>query len=279
MPSASSRIGYAWPSVAPVEGDALEGHLVARQERGDPVRRRVESRADEPHRDLGLLGGDHLQRLQVAARQLGDAGRDRGRHRRQRVERGHVELQDAGCPCGAAARGERGAEGHRHLAEEPARSANADHTFFAVDHLGDLGAALDHHEERPLVALVGEVLARHEVDVLDRAGQVLEGRLGQGREDLDGAKRLDGDHAGDSSVTGHGSRVTSTTFRVIRRTYRRANATSTPAFRAHGEGARMPQSTVTRRRRPVGAAGARALRRSRARRSRAPGSRAVGAAR
>ena len=190
---------------------------------------RIEPRADDSHLGLGLLGGDRLQRVEVAACESRDAGRNRRRLRREGVEDGHVELDDASSPGGPAAGRERRAQGHRDLAEELPRLAHPDHAFFAVDHLGDLGAPFDHHEERTLIAFVREVLARKQVDVLDRPREVLEGLGGERSEDRDAAQPLDGDHAGDSCVIGHSRPVAATTNRIIRRTYRRGIAASTLA--------------------------------------------------
>ncbi len=64
---------------------------------------------------------------------------------------------------GSAARkptGKTRAERDRHLAEEVARVALADDALDPVDELDRLDPALEHREERPLVALVGRVLAR-----------------------------------------------------------------------------------------------------------------------
>ena len=105
---------------------------------------------------------------------------------------------------GAAAGRERGAERHRHLAEELPRLAHADHALLAVDDLGDLGTSLDDHEERPLVALVREVLAGQQADVLDRPRQVLERLRRQRLEDRDATEPVDGDHAGNSGLIGRG---------------------------------------------------------------------------
>ena len=86
-------------------------------------------------------------------------------------------------------------ERDRHLAEDVARTALADDALDPVDELDRLDAALEHGEERPLVALVRRVLARHEADVGRRAGEPLALRRAESREDRD-AGDLVGRHHG-----------------------------------------------------------------------------------
>jgi hypothetical protein len=83
---------------------------------------------------------------------------------------------------------------HSHLAEEPARGAGAYDPLLAADDLGDLDRPGDDHEQRPLVALVGEVLPRGEPDVLHGAREIVQRRIGQRSEDPDPAQLGNGDH-------------------------------------------------------------------------------------
>ena len=234
MPAAADQLEdrVRLPLDGLVQRDAFERDLVAREEPGHPVHTRIEARPDDAHLGLGLLGGDRLQGVEVAPREAGDASRHRRRHRGERVVHRHVELDDARELRSPAAGRERGAQRHRHLAEELSRLADADHALLAVDHLGDLGTPLDDHEQRPLVALVREVLAGQQADVLHRLRQVLERLRRQGLEDRDATESVDGDHAGNSEIIGEWRcPVAPTTYRVIGRTYRSAVARSTPRRR------------------------------------------------
>ena len=84
---------------------------------------------------------------------------------------------------GSAARNPTGkavAERDRHLPEDVARLPPADDALDPVDELDRLDAALEHREQRPLVALVHRVLAGREADVGRGAGEPL--ALGRRRE-------------------------------------------------------------------------------------------------
>ena len=61
----------------------------------------------------------------------------------------------------------------------------ADDALDPVDELDRLDAALEHGEQRALVALVGRVLARHEADIGRHPGQPLAGVPIERREDRD----------------------------------------------------------------------------------------------
>ena len=86
-------------------------------------------------------------------------------------------------------------EHDRHLAEDVAGLPLADDALDPVDELDRLDPTLEHGEERPLVALVRRVLARHEADVAAaRAEPLALGRL-EAREDREPPDLLRGDHA------------------------------------------------------------------------------------
>src|SRR5204862_454425 len=78
-----------------------------------------------------------------------------------------------------------GPERDRHLADDVARVALADEPVDPVRHLHRLDATLEEAEERALVALVSDVLARREGDVGSRAGELLAVARLQSGEDPD----------------------------------------------------------------------------------------------
>ena len=88
--------------------------------------------------------------------------RDVGRHGRDGVVVVRLDPHDARRLRRAEADREHRPERDRHLAEDVARLALADDALDPVDELDRLDAALEHGEERPLVALVRRVLARRE---------------------------------------------------------------------------------------------------------------------
>ena len=85
--------------------------------------------------------------------------------------------------------------------------ALADDALDPVDELDRLDAALEHGEERALVALVRGVLARRERDVRRRAREPLALGLGEAGEDRDRADLLGGDHPASLSARGCGTPV------------------------------------------------------------------------
>ena len=122
------------------------------------------------------VGGDALQAARAAhpvRRELADLLRDVGRRGGDGVVVVRLDAHHPRRLGGAEADREDGAERDRHLAEDVAGVALADHALDPVDELDRLDAALEHGEERALVALVRRVLARDEADVGRRAREPL----------------------------------------------------------------------------------------------------------
>ena len=133
-------------------------------------------------RTLGLRG-KALQAAGAADAVGGELADLLARSRRRRGDRVVVVRLDphhARGLGGAEADREDGAERDRHLAEDVARVALADDALDAVDEPHRLDAAVEHREERPLVALVSRELARAEADVGRGAADAL--ALGRARD-------------------------------------------------------------------------------------------------
>jgi hypothetical protein len=196
--------------------------LVVVQRRAGPARRAVGRIGRHPVvRDLvaveeaaqlagAVVAGTRQHQAAFARRCRGDAlepadalGGDR-RHLRQdlrmrrgeRVELPRRKVHQARRFGRAVAALVRRAEDDRHLAEDLARRALADDALDAVDDLGDLDAAGQHHEQRALVAFVHGVVAGAEPDIaggLRQARELLGRHRGQNGDD---GEVLGRDHEG-----------------------------------------------------------------------------------
>ena len=181
------RLGVRRLRVKPAMGD-----LVSVEEPPQLGGRRIEVAAEDDRARRRRLGGDPREPARPAdplARHPPHLLGDLGLERRDRVVVLGLEPQDARGLRGAEADREHGPERDRHLAEEVAGSARAEHAVDAVHELDRFDRAADHGEERSLVALVRRVLARHEAEVGGDMGQPLtpfgvERREGRNRSDL-----------------------------------------------------------------------------------------------
>jgi hypothetical protein len=113
-----------------------------------------------------------------------------------------LDPQDARRLGRAEADREERPERDRHLADDVAHAALADDPRDSVGELDSLDPAGEHRQERPLVALVGCILAGCERDVRRRAREPLAGGLVEAREDRDRANLLRCDHAASLSARG-----------------------------------------------------------------------------
>ena len=155
---------------------------------------RVERRADHEHRGLERLRSGVSEHLQALQRRGTDRCRDLGGHGGERVEHLDAQLQHARRLDGPHACGQRRTERHRDLASEFPWEPDADHLLDAVHELRQLGLPLDHDRQEPAFALVGYVLPGDEVDVLDRADEVLQLILRKRREERNRGQLIDSDH-------------------------------------------------------------------------------------
>ena len=180
-----------------VRGQPADRDPVALEEAAQVGTGAIAPITDDDRPGRGRLGRQALQPVRAAdpiARKLADRLRELG------VLRGHamvvvsVDLHHARLLRRAKPHREHGAQRDRHLPEDVASVAFADH---ALDPLGShdrLDAAVQYREEGPLAPLVRRVLAGFEADVGRAPRKPLAGDRVERREDLDLPDLLGGNH-------------------------------------------------------------------------------------
>jgi hypothetical protein len=136
------------------------------------------------------------------ARQPSDLPREVGLHGRDRVVVVRLDPHHARRLGGAEADREDRSERDRHLAEDVARVAHADDARDAVGQLDRLDPALEHREQRALLALVCGVLAGAEAEVRRHARKPLPRTLAESGEERDAREILGRDDATNATRRG-----------------------------------------------------------------------------
>ena len=150
---------------------------------------------DEVRARLRRLRGDALEPSDALPRKRTDLQRHIGCGGGDRVVLGDVDVHDARRLRRPEAARERRAQRDRHLAEDRARHTLAEHPLDSVDDLDDLDVALEHDEERALLAFVHRVLTGGESDISARPREPLAVGCRERREQRDVCDLFACDHA------------------------------------------------------------------------------------
>jgi hypothetical protein len=169
---ARQRAAPALGGIRRVRLQPRERDLVPVEEAAQLAAGRVPAAADDEGSRRQPLGGDGLQAVRAAdpmAREAADLLPHVGLDREQRVVVVRLDPHHARALGRAEAHRERRAERDRHLAEDVARGARADHSLDPVDELDRVDRSAEHREERVLAAFGDGPLTRQETDVGRRA--------------------------------------------------------------------------------------------------------------